>query len=281
MEPKQSCTLIGEILSSPGPRKAPIEESIPHNPELAEDSGGVLMIRGQTAWMWVADGASDMHTVGGFSSRILAQELGRHFVTQVLEQPEISSVSKTLMQAHFENAVRLTAESWTFRLNRDANLAADLKQKLTTWQKQSGGKDKASIFFEFASTFSVACLNAEGNLIGISVGDSYLMSNPNGLLQFFALKKGSVTLRLKLKNNEPVFSVSVPTPETFESQNVHLAILATDGTRETFQHLQKTLPPEFFLSPKNFAGFRKALGSAVPKTQDDKTLVWLGRINAG
>ncbi len=239
------------------------------------------MTGGQTAWMWVADGASDMHTVGGFSSRILAQELGRHFVTQVLEQPEISSVSKTLNQNHFEQAVSLTAESWTARLNRDANLAADLKQKLAEWQKRSGGADKASVFFEFASTFSSACLDAEGNLTGISVGDSYLMSNPNGLLQVFALKKDSVTLRLKLENNQPVFSVSVPTPETFENQSVHLAILATDGTRETFQHLQKTLPPEFFLTPKNFAGFRKALGSAVPKTQDDKTLAWLGRINAG
>ncbi len=281
MENKNSCTLIGEVLTSPGPRKKASENDFPHNVELGEDSGGVLMIGGNTAWMWVADGASDMHIVGGFSSRILAQDLGRYFAGQILEQPVELPVSIANIKGCFNNAIRLTADSWNTRLKHDPNVTSDLKQKLSAWQIQSGGADKANIFFEFASTFSSACLDSKGHLTGISIGDSYLMSNPNGLLQFFALKKGAVTLRLKLENNTLQFVTSVPSPENFENQDVHLAALATDGTRETFQHLQKTLPPEFFLSPKSFAGFRKALGSAIPKTQDDKTVAWLGRIDEG
>ncbi|QPJ60447.1 MAG: hypothetical protein G3M70_00500 [Candidatus Nitronauta litoralis] len=281
MELKNSCTLIGEVLSSSGPRKKTLEDNSPHNVELGEDSGGILMVGGNTGWMWVADGASDMHSIGGYSSRTLAQDLGRYFTGQILEHPEESPVTPVLISNLFDNAVRLTTDSWNSKLKHDQHAASDLKQKLSAWQNQSGGAEKANIFFEFASTFSSACLDSKGQLTGISIGDSYLMSNPNGLLQFFALKKGAVTLRLKLENNHLQFSVSVPSPENFESQNVHLVALATDGTRETFQHLQNTLPPEFFLSPKSFAGFRKAIGSTLPKTQDDKTLAWLGRINAG
>ncbi len=272
---------MGEVFSSPGPRKKAHEDNTLHSPELAEDSGGVLMLDGHTSWMWVADGASDMHALGGFSSRFLAQELGRHFIAGILDLPQSTPVSSADLSVYLGNTIRLTVEAWSARLQHDADLTSSITQKLEAWQTQSGGTGNASVFFEFASTFSAVCLNGEGHLTGISVGDSYMLSNPNGLLEFFALKKGAVTLRLKLENGSPVFSVAVPPEETFEHQGVNLAVLATDGTRETFQHLQKVLPPEFFFSPKNFAGFRKALGSAVPKTQDDKTLAWLGLIHAG
>ncbi len=271
--------LIGEVLASPGPRKS-ANDNQHHTPEMAEDTGGLLMLGGETAWIWVADGASDMHAVSGFSSRILAQDLGRFFASQILQHPTTAMESSAQLAARLKQAADRVAECWTGHLQKNDEQSTAITRALHTWRQQSDAGKEAAVFFEFASTFSALCLDVRGNLAGASIGDSYLLYNPKGLLQFFALRKNAVTLRLKLEAGQPVFSLSCPEAERFENSEVELAALGTDGSRDTFQNLHKTLSPEFSMTPPRLAQFREALATVPPKTQDDKTFAWLGRVHA-
>lgn len=273
--------LVGEVLASPGPRKNPKEDQRHHSPELAEDSGGVLFLGGQCAWMWVADGASDMHQTCGFSSRILAQDLGRLFVASLLEHPPEKTESSEQLAARLQKSMQEVAESWNRVLLDNKETAVKLERELDSLQQSADVPAGASVFLEFASTLSAVCLDLEGRLTGASFGDSYLLCNPNGVLQFFALKKNTVTLRLRKEEERPEFVLSCPQPELFENEGVDLAALATDGCRDTFHNLHRTLSPTFSATRENLAHFRKALRAGEPKTEDDKTLAWLGRIHAG
>ena len=273
--------LAGEVLTSPGPRKQPRENNRHHSPELAEDSGGVLMLGGKLAWMWVADGASDMHAVSGFSSRLLAQDLGRLFTTSILENPVHQIESSARLAERLNRIVEGVAEAWNRHLDANKETAVHLARELEFLGQTPGIETGTPVFFEFASNFSTVCLDLEGRLAGASMGDSYLLCNPNGLLQFFALKKNTITLRLKMEEDAPVFTLSRPQPELFENEAVDLAALATDGCRDSFHNLHRVLPGNFQATPENLALFRRALGTEKPKTEDDKTLAWLGRIHAG
>lgn len=272
--------LIGEVFTAPGPRKRPTVEGHPDDPELGEDAGGVLLLN-DAAWIWVADGASDTHTVSGLSSRRLAQELGQSFISHLLAGAGRGVPDPAALKPLLEQSIQQVVAAWTERLEQDTAGRAALTRGLKAWAKEAASATGGAVFYEFAATFAAAGLTPDGRLSGLSVGDSFLMVNPNGVTQFFALKKGSVTLRLSLEDDHPRLDSFVPEAEQFENRAVDLVTLSTDGTKDTLRALRDGLGKSFRLSPATYPRFRQLLQEATPQTQDDKTLAFAGRLYAG
>ncbi len=272
--------LIGEVFTSPGPRKRPLGEHQKHDPELGEDTGGVLL-HPERAWVWVADGASDHPNVAGYSSRTLAQELGEAFSGRLLREFANGAPDPGTLQQLFEASTGEVLDRWNGRLQEPGGGRETLTRHLESLKRELASSGGGAVFLEFAATFAAACLAGDGRLAGLSVGDALLMANPAGVTQFFALRRGAVTLRLHLKEGAPVFSLFCPQPERFENRQVDLVALSTDGARDTLKALRDGLGPEFRLTARNYPRFRRLLRAASPGTQDDKTLAFAGRLYAG
>jgi hypothetical protein len=272
-------TLICEITTSSGPRKGmPSDRS--SNLELGEDSGGVLSLAGQLGIMWIADGTSDSTRIGSFSSRILAQELGQAFSTEILthwarfrktKEPNIN------LSEIVEKTVNKTKLKWSSRLKENPEEEKILVRSLSSLKQKT--PEPGSIFYEFSSTFSAVVLDRKGNLNCVATGDSLTAIFKKEENQFFAFKKGGVTFRLKIKGGKIICEKFLSPLENYKTDETNFVILSSDGAKETILSLtknKKLLKPdlEHFLLLK-----QKSIGTH-PKTQDDKTLGLIGRIHA-
>jgi hypothetical protein len=278
-ENEKNLALICEITTSSGPRKGmPSEKS--SNLELGEDSGGALSLAGQLGIIWIADGTSDSTRIGSFSSRILAQELGQAFSSEILahwtrlrkiKTPDLN-LSKIV-----EETVNKTKIKWSSRFKENPEEEKALVHSLSSLKQKV--PESGSIFYEFSSTFSAVVLDKEGNLNCVAAGDSLTAIFKKEENQFFAFKKGGVTFRLKIKGKKIICETFLSPLENYQTSKTNFVILSSDGTKETIFSLtkdKKTLEPnlEHFLLLK-----QKSIGT-YPKTQDDKTLGLIGRINA-
>jgi hypothetical protein len=82
---RQRCFAV-EVLVSAGPRKDPVQYGQDGAlRESGEDAGGVVFLPGFCAF-WIADGTSQEPALPGFSSRILAQDLGICFQQAALRR---------------------------------------------------------------------------------------------------------------------------------------------------------------------------------------------------
>ena len=88
--PGRAAMLFGEVSTSAGPRKAAGGDDGGDDMELGEDSGGVLFPDSDSALVWVADGTSQTSKCGPFSSRILAQDLGKAFTIACRSGPAVA-----------------------------------------------------------------------------------------------------------------------------------------------------------------------------------------------
>ncbi len=271
--------LICEIVTSSGPRKG-MPSAKNSNLELGEDSGGVLSLGGQLGIIWIADGTSDSTRIGSFSSRILAQELGQAFSKELLNHWTGLRKNKKLNVNLYEiitEAVNNTKIKWSSRLKENPEEEKNLVRSLSSLKEKTSGP--SSIFYEFSSTFSAIALDNIGNLSCASTGDSLIAIFKKDENQFFAFKKGGVTFRLKIKGSKIICEKFLSPLENYQTDETNFVILSSDGSKETILSLAKDKKPlkpnlEHFLLLK-----QKSTGN-YPKTQDDKTLGLIGRINA-
>jgi hypothetical protein len=278
-EKEKSFALICEITTSSGPRKGmPSERS--SNLELGEDSGGVLSLASQLGIIWIADGTSDSTRIGSFSSRILAQDLGQVFSTEILthwtrlqkfKEPDIN------LSEIVEETVNKTKLKWSSRLKENPEEEKALVRSLSSLKQKV--PEPGAIFYEFSSTFSAVALDREGNLNCVAAGDSLTAIFKKEENQFFAFKKGGVTFRLKVKGGKIICEKFLSPLENYQTGETNFVILSSDGAKETILALAKDKKPlkpdlEHFLLLK-----QKSIGT-YPKTQDDKTLGLIGRIHA-
>lgn len=266
-----SSVLLGEVFTTSGPRKNHDDAGKSQNIELGEDSGGVVLLDGEQAFIWVADGTSETSKRGAYSSRVLAMDLGLAFSSKVTAwwldrrnrngSPAIAQVTAQAIEEVFNQ--------WQASLKPDTPLYAMLAGELRD----------ATAFHEFSTTFSAGCLSKRGKFNLAGIGDSYLVLNDDVKSTFFALEKGQITFHLKWKDDRLEFEKFVPPLQNIEAENIKLAILSTDGTRDTIKFLYETATPGFKFDLDYFFQMKKNIAQVKPRVQDDKTLAVLGRFD--
>jgi hypothetical protein len=275
--PARRTFLIGEVVTSSGPRKLDPENSATSDMELGEDCGGVFLIDNGTAWAWVADGTSDTSKSGPFSSRILAQDLGRAFSSGALSAPDGHETDDALCRC-IQHAIDEVGAEWAIQITHSAGLRETLAAELRDLQQRSGD---GAAFLEFSSTFTAARLDRTGRCQISGAGDSYLLFNAPGKTAFHALERGQITFRIANAGGNPELKKSVPALQTTTADHVRLLFLSTDGARDTIRFLYETLGDAFEPTPENLRRLKKQIARIRPKTQDDKTLALLARLHDG
>ncbi len=276
--------LIAEVSTSPGPRKSFDNRSAEANdPELGEDSGGALLVGGTHAFAWVADGTSDQANVGPFNSRRLAQDLCRLFSSCVMESwsdfhRDPPSAGDALTRWMNDSIIQVLKD-WQRQSAKQEPVRETL---LTHWSDlESAQQDDPArqLFFEFSTTFSTAHMASNGDFHACSIGDSFLLLHGTSQTVCYGMDPVSVTFRLKMEEGRAEWKHFIPSPQNINSTGVELALLSTDGSRDTIRFLYETLQRETPVNRNHYLNIKKNLPKIKPKTQDDKTLALLARWN--
>ncbi len=274
--------LFAEAFTSSGPRKSGDDNSPTQEVELGEDSGGAALFNGDCGFLWIADGVSDSSKRGPFSSRVLAQDLGRAFASRI---PEIAGrllnkekSAASLLASGFRESVEEVFVDWQNSLTPEPK--NPWYQSLLK-ELNPAGSAGANLLHEFSSTFSVACLQSDGRLNVAGIGDSYLVFNASAKTQYYSMDRGQATFHLTLDDGQLSFKKFLPPVQEIEAEDVHLAILSTDGTRDIIKYLYETLNVDGSINFADYRKIRKNIGQIKPRTGDDKTLALLARFHEG
>ncbi len=269
--------LFAEAFTSSGPRKSGDDRSPSQEVELGEDAGGAALFNGDVGFLWIADGVSDSSKRGPFSSRVLAQDLGRAFASRI---PEISGrllnneeSAASALAASFRESVEEVFADWGNSLTPESPWRQSLLKELNP----SAGE--GNLLHEFSSTFSVACLQSDGRLSVAGIGDSYLVFNAAAKTQYYSMDRGQATFHLTLDDGQLAFKKFLPPIQEIAAEGVHLAILSSDGTRDVIKYLYETLNVDGAITFADYRKIRKNIGQIKPRTGDDKTLALLARFH--
>jgi hypothetical protein len=267
---KKNSVLIGEVFTTSGPRKNHDEDNNRQNVELGEDSGGVVLLGGEHAFVWVADGTSQTSKRGAYSSRVLALDLGLALASKVTawwlgRGKEISPPADQLTAQAIEEVFNQWQES--------------LKPSSPLYEMLTGELRSTSAFHEFSTTFAAGSLSRRGYFNLASIGDSYLILNDTAKSNFFALEKGQITFHLKWQDDRLVFEKYVPPLQYISAKDINLVVLSTDGTKDTIKYLYETTASGVKFDLGYYHQLKKSIAQVRPRVQDDKTLAILGRFD--
>lgn len=275
--PRREAMLFAEVITSSGPRKDASSGNA-DDVELGEDSGGVLFPDGDSALVWVADGTSQTSRCGPFSSRILAQDLGRAFTMRAVLGRFFLSPSgwnASFLAECLRGAILDVTAEWTDMLAPQSPLAITMAELIAAMQAPLA--PEGSRFLEFSTTFSAAGLNRSGQWQAASIGDAYLILNESGQTRFDALERGQITFRMRITDGWLKLSQYIPPIQQFDGSAANLICLSSDGTRETVQFLYETLRSDRDFTLDQLPALKKKIARVKPRSQDDKTLALLGR----
>lgn len=246
--------------------------------ELGEDSGGVLFPDGDSALVWVADGTSQTSKCGPFSSRILAQDLGKAFTMRAILGRLVLNPSgwdAAFLGKCLRASIHDVMDEWNEMLAPESPIARLMAERVASMQAPL--TPEGNRFLEFSTTFSAAGLNRGGQWQAASIGDSYLILNESGQTRFSALERGQITFRIRNAERGLELSQHIPPIQQFDGASANLICLSSDGTRETVQFLYDTLHNDREFTLDQLPALKKKISRIKPRSQDDKTLALLGR----
>jgi hypothetical protein len=276
--PGRAAMLFAEVSTTSGPRKAASGDNGGEDMELGEDSGGVLFPDGDSAIVWVADGTSETSRCGPFSSRILAQDLGKAFTMRAVLGRQLLNPSgwdASFLADCLRGTIRDVRDEWSEMLALEHPIAKVLAERIASMHAPLN--PEGDRFLEFSTTFSAAGLNRGGQWQAASIGDSYLILNESGQTRFSALERGQITFRVRNAGTRLELSQHIPPIQHFDGTSANLICLSSDGTRETVQFLYETLHNDREFTLDQFPALKKKIARIKPRSQDDKTLALLGR----
>jgi len=250
--------LEAEIFMSAGPRKRDLAEG--DDTQLGEDASGVL-IRNDTCYFWLADGASDSDKIHGngevlFSSRILAQDLGALFIKEVKER--CKTVPAEDLKDIFLTVLDKARQEWQRRLS-------EIKT-----QDAPSMCEKNSL--DFSAVFLCGCLKTDRSLSVIYYGDAEFIYQKDGKVEEPPSNKHRFFLRI---NKGVLISdwTVVTTKEhklgpQLNTTHVNWVIAGTDGSK--LLSVVKKLEEPLLADPMQ--SLHEHLRIFKPRSWDDKTL---------
>lgn len=260
--------ISAELFVTAGPRK---DDDI----ELGEDAGGII-VEGNCASFWVADGTSESPVVMNFSSRSMAQELGFHFVDELNRIPkkELSvfvEQDPTLVSNLLKKAFDSFLNTWTATLiglmeSDKARKAIDSAFELKEQTRQVTSRTHHE-FIDFSTTFLCGIVSARGIGQAACIGNCPLCIGKANSLQFYRLSNNSIFARLRRVSEGYRFDPASISEDIIvqKFKNANIVVAGSDGIGKL---------PEFLTEQmKSFSwtDIRKRIHRFIPKSNDDKT----------
>jgi len=259
-KPSSGKYFLTEFMLTAGPRK-----KMNVDRDLGEDVSGIVMNYSE-ALIWLMDGSSDffdplLHPETKreyFSSRLLAQSLGRKLRHQFISERSVS------IESVFAKIINEVKEEWLSAIN----LLPDSEKTILRKNLMDG------IQPDCAATVLIARLTIGGDLKVYRTGDSKLLSftGENGNLKVdttLSVKNdviGPVSFLLNLNKNKFDILIRQSKPEITERNHIHSVIGYSDGIGKASE---KTLIKDYPSDPEKA---RTEIISQLQGTGDDKSL---------
>jgi hypothetical protein len=281
---------VAEVLVSAGPRKSPGEyRDDPTNEELCEDCGGLCWV-GERLIFWLCDGGSNARIlprlpaaevseeappIGGFSARVLAQDLGQAFVeylSDVLQQgQEIGEIDLT------KGVFSPVARAWEERLHDHIAYYEARSIPIIETLPKLYRQDRVLRRLDWTSTFTGGVFLPQEhqiNLINYGASGGLVMAKSPAIIEpnmyhigVVAIVQSDEALHIKLRIavNETV--------RWARYSEVNGFALISDGLKQDGSLLKRleALQGEAFRSLKEV---RNALLREAYLTEDDKAIVF-------